>query len=267
MPGLEDDDPVITLDLPVTDQLAQGDPAGRALGSPIQARRLRKARGGFLDRFLFPGSRKNVLVRSLSGGERGRVLLAKLLLAGGNVLVLDEPTNDLDLSTLRALEEALVAFRGTVIVVSHDRWFLDRVATLILYLDGQGGARVHHGDVSSLLEDLARERAAATPVKARKKPDHARQTAGNTRQPAKSSSKPKRITPWQLKELDGIEGRITEVEDEIATIDERLADPALYTGPRAEVDAIQQGRAVLDGELATLYGRWEELEALRNTQT
>jgi ABC-type glutathione transport system ATPase component len=86
------------------------------------------------------------------------------LCAGGNVLVLDEPTNDLDLSTLRALEEALLAFPGAVLVVSHDRWFLDRVATKILYLDGKGGARAHDGDLSGLLEKLAAERATLAPA-------------------------------------------------------------------------------------------------------
>ncbi|MEE8467224.1 MAG: ABC transporter ATP-binding protein, partial [Planctomycetota bacterium] len=152
--------------------------------------------------------------------------------------------------------EALLAYPGSVIVVSHDRWFLDRVATMILYLDGQGGARLHHGDVSSLLEKLARERAAATPAKAR------RTESAPVR--AKSASKPKRLSPWQQKELEGVENRIGEIEIELAAIDERLADPALYSGPRSEVDAIQQSRESLDGELATLYGRWEELEALRD---
>ena len=102
----------------------------------------------------------------MSGGERNRVLIAKLLCAGGNVLVLDEPTNDLDLASLRALEDALLAFPGAAIVVSHDRWFLDRIATRVVHLDGSGAARVHEGDLSLLLERLrARRRSArsATP--------------------------------------------------------------------------------------------------------
>ncbi|MCB9888737.1 MAG: ATP-binding cassette domain-containing protein, partial [Planctomycetes bacterium] len=114
----------------------------------------------FLDGFLFPGARKHTQVAALSGGERNRVLLAKLLSAGGNVLVLDEPTNDLDLMTLRVLEEALCAFPGVVLVVSHDRFFLDRVATRIVYLDGHGGHRIHAGDLSGLLDKLRAERAA-----------------------------------------------------------------------------------------------------------
>ncbi|MBM3985208.1 MAG: ATP-binding cassette domain-containing protein, partial [Planctomycetes bacterium] len=115
---------------------------------------------GFLERFGFPVARQQTLVANLSGGERSRLLLATLLLAGGNVLVLDEPTNDLDLQTLRSLEEALLAFPGAVLVVSHDRWFLDRVATHVLHLDGHGGARLHTGDLSSLLARLKAEAAA-----------------------------------------------------------------------------------------------------------
>jgi ATP-binding cassette subfamily F protein uup len=207
----------------------------------------------FLDKWGFPARTHQTPIGRLSGGERGRVLLAQLLSAGGNVLFLDEPTNDLDLPTLRALEEALLAFPGSVVVVSHDRWFLDRVATQILYLDGQGGSRLHHGDVSGLLELLGAQRSAAPTIKPR--------ATTRTPAPAKPAAA-KRITPWQRKELEGIERRIAEIEGGIASIDERLADPALYAGPRTEIDAIGADRAALEEELASLYGRWEELETL-----
>ena len=108
----------------------------------------------FLDKFGFDARRRDSPVKTLSGGERARVLLAKLLLQGGNVLVLDEPTNDLDLTTLRALEESLALFPGAAVVVSHDRWFLDRVATHLLYLDGKGGVRLHHGGLAELLPQI-----------------------------------------------------------------------------------------------------------------
>ena len=206
---------------------------------------------GFLERFLFPGAMKYVSIGRLSGGERNRVLLAKLFCKGGNVLALDEPTNDLDLATLRALEEALIAFPGTVIVVSHDRWFLDRVATRILYLDGKGGSRMHFGDMSGLLAALASEREAARPAPP---------------SPAKASeprreAKPKRRTPWQQKELDGLPELITAAETEIAGLDERLADPALYTGPKEEIQRVRARRAEMQAEVEKLYARWEELEA------
>jgi ATP-binding cassette subfamily F protein uup len=209
----------------------------------------------FLDRFGLGVAQQRALVRSLSGGEKSRLQLAKLFSRGGNVLVLDEPTNDLDLSTLRALEEALLAFEGTALIVSHDRWFLDRVATHVLCLDGQGGARLHVGDASGLLETLARERAErrTAELAARAAPVAAPRPAARA----------KRITPWQQKELDQLEARISGLEAEIATLDARLGDPALYTGAKSEVASVRARRAELAAELAGLYARWEELEALR----
>ena len=210
----------------------------------------------FLDRFGFAPAAQHALVQQLSGGEKNRLMLAKLLCVGGNVLVLDEPTNDLDLSTLRALEEALMFFPGAVIVVSHDRWFLDRIATRILYLDGGGRARTHDGDLSDLLAKLARERTAA---REQERAD-ARPVAA-----AAKVAKAKRITPWQQKELDELEARIGVAEGEQAELDARLADPALYAAPRAELERVRARRAELQAEIAQLYARWEVLEALRST--
>ena len=109
----------------------------------------------YLRRFLFTEDRINSRISQLSGGERSRVLLAKILKRGGNVLMLDEPTNDLDLGTLRLLEEALVAFRGCVIVVSHDRYFLNRVCTAILAFEDDGAVRYHVGNYDYYLEKRA----------------------------------------------------------------------------------------------------------------
>ncbi|MFN0242912.1 MAG: ABC-F family ATP-binding cassette domain-containing protein [Planctomycetota bacterium] len=206
----------------------------------------------FLDRFLFPGTHKHVPVGRLSGGERNRVLLAKLFCAGGNVLALDEPTNDLDLATLRALEEALIAFPGAVLLVSHDRWFLDRVTTRIVHLDGQGHARAHFGDMSALLDLLAAEREAARPEPAPTKVAQPREV------------KPKRRAPWQQKELDALPARIASAEADIEALDARLADPALYTGPKLELERVRANRVALQSELEVLYARWEELESLRS---
>jgi len=207
----------------------------------------------FLERFLFPGTRKQQLVGKLSGGEKSRVLLAKLLLQGGNVLVLDEPTNDLDLATLRALEEALLAFEGSAIVVSHDRWFLDRVATRLVHLDGEGGARNFHGDFSALLETLEAERAAAKPE---------REERRDTREDAERAKK-KGLAPWQQREYDGLLGRIAELEALETALAARLADPELYTQPRAAIEAAQQEHHARAQELAAAMARWEELEGLR----
>lgn len=213
---------------------------------------------GFLDKFGFPKKTQGTRIAQLSGGEKNRVLLAKLLCAGGNVLVLDEPTNDLDLATLRALEEALLVFPGAAIVVSHDRWFLDRVATRILYLDGKGGARLHHGDLSSLLEDLAKARAQAGRAKA--KPKAVKDLPGGAGAPVRA----KRLSQWEEKELHNLEKTIAKSEAEIAAIDEELADPALYSGPQAAVREVQARRTERSEELDKLYERWEELESLRS---
>jgi ABC transport system ATP-binding/permease protein len=211
---------------------------------------------GFLESFLFPGERKHVQIRRLSGGEKNRVLLAKLLLQGGNVLVLDEPTNDLDLPTLRALEEALVAFDGTVIVVSHDRWFLDRVATEIVHLDGKGGFLKWGGGMSTLLERLAEKRdaaeAPATPV--RREPSR----------PVEAPRRPKKLGTRQQSELDALPAQIEDAEKRLSVLDERIADPALYRGPAADRDRVVAERATLAADIARLYARWEELEALRD---
>jgi len=207
-----------------------------------------------LDRFGFAPRQQQALVSQLSGGERSRLLLAKLLCAGGNVLVLDEPTNDLDLPTLRALEEALLAFPGTVVVVSHDRWFLDRVATQVLYLDGAGHARYHYGAVSDLLAELARARSAAAPVSEREAPPPS----------APRAARRKGLAPWEQRELDGLEAQIPALEAELAVLDARLCDPALYTGPRTALEELQASRAQFQERIAALYVRWEQLESQRS---
>ena len=210
----------------------------------------------FLEQFLFPGAMKHARIGSLSGGERNRVLLAKLLCASGNVLALDEPTNDLDLMSLRALEDALLAFPGTVLVVSHDRWFLDRVATRIVRLDGTGRARVHEGDLSLLLDKLADEaevaRAAAA---AAARPKAAAQ--------APAAPKAKKLSTREQKELAELPARIEAAERELQQVDARLAEPGLYTAAkRGEFDALTAQRKTLPDAIAALYARWEELEAI-----
>jgi ATP-binding cassette subfamily F protein uup len=214
---------------------------------------------GFLERFGFPVTRQHTLIGNLSGGERSRVLLAKLLLAGGNVLVLDEPTNDLDLATLRALEEALLIFPGAVLVSSHDRWFLDRVATHILHLDGHGGARLHTGDLSSLLARIKQEAATARGA-AQRAPVAAAAPVAST---AGAPGKRKRLSTWQARELEQVEARLPAVESELAALDARLADPTLYAGPPAERERVLTLRAALAVEQERLYARWAELESLR----
>jgi len=204
----------------------------------------------YLEKFLFPRSAQQTLVGMLSGGERNRVLLAKMLLRGGNVLLLDEPTNDLDLMTLRVLEEALIAFEGAALVVSHDRWFLDRVATRILYLDGKGGVRHHPGDMTSLLESL---RAAPPP---------APPAAKEERAPApRRAARAKGLAWAEQRERESLPDRIAAAEAELAALDARLADASFYAGPPAAVREATSRRSALSAEIEALYARWGDLEA------
>ena len=217
----------------------------------------------FLEQFLFPGQMKHARIATLSGGERNRVLIAKLLCAGGNVLVLDEPTNDLDLASLRALEDALLAFPGAAIVVSHDRWFLDRVATRVVHLDGSGAARVHEGDLSLLLERLRQEAAAsaAQQAEAAQRQKAKAQAAAAAAGPA--APRARKLSTREQRELDELPPKIEELEAELAQVDEALGDPRLYEGAdAARFDALTARRSALPEELAALYARWEELEAI-----
>jgi ATP-binding cassette subfamily F protein uup len=199
----------------------------------------------FLDQFLFPGQRKHTRIRELSGGERNRVQLAKLLLQHGNVLALDEPTNDLDLPTLRALEDALCAFSGVVLVVSHDRYFLDRVCTRVLFLDGSGKARFHEGDIELLLSELRQPAPEAAPQPA----------AGDEARKARKKAQ---------NELKNLPERIQKLESELHGLDERLADGALYLSAEGKAEAAKLAgkRDKLARELDAMYLRWAELEEL-----
>ena len=127
---------------------------------------------GYVGRFNFKGTQQQQFIGDLSGGERNRVHLAKVLKSGGNVLLLDEPTNDLDIETLRALEEALVAFPGCAVVISHDRWFLDRIATHILAFEGDSQVAWFEGNYQEYVEDYKRRKGedASQPHRIRYKP-------------------------------------------------------------------------------------------------
>ena len=161
---------------------------------------------GYLRRFLFTEDRINSKIELLSGGERSRVLLAKILKRGGNVLMLDEPTNDLDLGTLRLLEEALVAFGGCVIVVSHDRYFLNRVCTSILAFEGEGVVRYSTGDYDYYLEKRAERFAFALHTTGSSTP-------GSGRPPP---DRPRKLKWREAQELETIEAKILAAEEEAA---------------------------------------------------
>lgn len=216
----------------------------------------------YLKRFLFADDRIATPVRKLSGGERSRLLLAKILKAGGNFLILDEPTNDLDLPTLRVLEEALIAFPGVVCVVSHDRYFLNRVCTDILAFEGDG--RIHHsvGDYDYYLEkkqrvlvETARQNAAILALN--KSAALSRDAA--TPKPAK----PRKLSFKEARELEGMEVQIHEAEAEVARIEGLFADPEFFRKHAEQTNQLKEELAAAKRQVTGLYARWEELEGIR----
>ncbi|MGP8202277.1 MAG: ABC-F family ATP-binding cassette domain-containing protein [Limisphaerales bacterium] len=216
----------------------------------------------YLKRFLFADDRITTQVKHLSGGERSRLLLARILKCGGNFLMLDEPTNDLDLPTLRVLEEALLAFPGVVCVVSHDRYFLNRVCTDILAFEGDGA--IHHsaGDYDYYLEkkSKAAEAAARWTMAARKPAVKSSRPAGAAPKPAK----PGKLTFKEARELEGIEPQILALEAEIARIEGLFASPNFHRTHATQTNELLAQLAAAKEKLPRLYARWEELEALKS---
>jgi ATP-binding cassette subfamily F protein uup len=172
---------------------------------------------GYLRRFLFTEDRINSKIHLLSGGERSRVLHAKILKRGGNVLMLDEPTNDLDLGTLRLLEEALVAFDGSVVVVSHDRYFLNRVCASILAFEGDGVVRYSIGDYDHYLEKRA-ERLASSAAP----PTTASSARGSER--LITAQRPRKLNWSERQELETIEDKILAAEENVVRLEAQFAD-------------------------------------------
>lgn len=216
----------------------------------------------YLKRFLFSDDRIATQVRKLSGGERSRLLLAKILKAGGNFLILDEPTNDLDLPTLRVLEEALIAFPGVVCVVSHDRYFLNRVCTDILAFEGDG--KIHHsvGDYDYYLEK--KQRAAAEAARVNAAILATNKSAQEAAKNAAPKTKPRKLSFKEQRELEGIEAQILAVEEEIARIEALFASPDFHRTHATQTNQLMAELAAAKEKSAQLYQRWEELESLRN---
>jgi len=213
----------------------------------------------YLGDFLFPPERARSPVKSLSGGERNRLLLARLFSQPANVLVLDEPTNDLDIETLELLEALLQEYAGTLFLVSHDRAFLDNVVTQTIAFEGEGRWKEYAGGYSDW--QRARSSAAREAVKSSEKQNvgarkQAPPAAQNTppRKPAKPSYK-------DARELEELQGRLKALEAEQGELTRRLADPALYQDHAADINALSERHAAIEAEITRLLARWEELEA------
>ena len=213
---------------------------------------IRKHVISYLGDFLFPPERAKALVKSLSGGERNRLLLARLFSRPANVLVLDEPTNDLDIETLELLEELLQTYKGTLFLVSHDRTFLDNVVTQTIASEGEGGWKEYAGGYSDWqrFSKAGRAEAKAEAVREEKK------AATAQKKPAKV-----KLNYKESRELADLPGRIDTLEKEQAAIAARLSDPALYQDKADEAVKLQKRTAQIEDELLAALTRWEELDA------
>jgi ATP-binding cassette subfamily F protein uup len=211
---------------------------------------------GYLKDFLFTADQARTPVGALSGGERGRLLLARALAAPSNLLVLDEPTNDLDMETLDLLQEVLAEYPGTVLLVSHDRDFIDRVATSVIVAEGQGRWQEYAGGYSDMLAQRGRGVEALAPPPA--VPAAARAAAPA----ARPSSRP-RLSYKEQQALAGLPARIESLAASIATLREALADPTLFQRDRAAFDRRSKLLAAAQAEHAAAEEQWLELELRR----
>ncbi len=204
---------------------------------------------GYLEDFLFTAPEQRKRISTLSGGERARLLLACLMLQGANLLVLDEPTNDLDIPTMQVLEEAFVNYSGCVLVVTHDRWFLDRVATGILHFEGDGRVVYYEGNY----EDFCRFKELQA--------EEERQVRKAVPRPAAEPKAKKKagLSYKERLELEAVEKNIADLEERKAERETLLADPA-QLGDHVRMAAVARELEGLEAELADLFERWEELE-------
>lgn len=220
---------------------------------------------GYLQDFLFAPERARTQVKFLSGGERNRILLAKLFAKPANVVVLDEPTNDLDAETLELLEEKLVEYGGTVLMVSHDRAFLNNVVTSTLVFEEEG-LREYVGGFDDWQRQVAQRRPAdeAKGGGGKKKAVLPQQSAKDAKSKGsdKGSEKPRKLKFKEKQELEKLPGRIEELEAQIAKAHEMMAQPDFYQKPGSEIASAQSELKKSEEELATAYARWEELEEI-----
>jgi ATP-binding cassette subfamily F protein uup len=232
----------------------------------IEINGARKHVKSYLNDFLFSPERANSPVSTLSGGERNRLLLARLFARPANVLVLDEPTNDLDIDTLELLEQLLQDYKGTVFLVSHDRAFLDNVVTSIIAYEGDGFWREYEGgyedwkiqkkrseeyrnNQSGSSEAVKSKSAASEPVKA----------SSNKEAPKPQKSAVQKLNGKERAELEAIPLQIDDLEKEQASISESLGDPEIYKNRPADVISLQENLKIIEAKLSALMARWEDL--------
>jgi ATP-binding cassette subfamily F protein uup len=210
----------------------------------------------YLEDFLFEPTRARTPIKALSGGERNRLLLARLFTKPANVLVLDEPTNDLDAETLELLEDLLVEFGGTVLLVSHDRAFLNEVCTSLLVFEGEGRVVDYIGGYDDWQKEKARKAAALAAAEELAKRAAKAAASGGAGAPA---AKARKLTNKERAELDAMPALIEKLENEQTALTAKLADPLFFKKPPLEVTQATGRLHELEAQIATTYKRWEEL--------
>ncbi|MCG7757248.1 MAG: ATP-binding cassette domain-containing protein [Nitrosomonas sp.] len=211
----------------------------------------------YLEDFLFPPERARSPVKSLSGGERNRLLLARLFTRPANVLVLDEPTNDLDIETLELLEALLQDYSGTLFLVSHDREFLDNVVTQVIAFEGNGKLCEYIGGY----EDWIRAKQFEDNSNQQKILSKQSETSPNSGSTAPKPARIKKLSYQEARELEALPGKIDTLEREQANITLRLNEPTIYRDHPDEVKALQTRLAAIEKELTDCLAKWEELES------
>jgi ATP-binding cassette subfamily F protein uup len=209
----------------------------------------------YLGDFLFAPARARSPVKSLSGGEKNRLLLARLFTKPSNLIIMDEPTNDLDLETLELLEEKLVAFDGTLLLVSHDRAFLDNVVTSVFVLDGSGEVDEFVGGYSDWMDYVKQAKQAETAkVTQQKKPA--------AQIPVAIAGTKKKLSFKEQQELDKLPELISELETRQALLNQQISAPEFYKQDQVAVAKTLDELKLIDAKLEQVYLRWDELEAL-----
>jgi ATP-binding cassette subfamily F protein uup len=212
---------------------------------------------GYLKDFLFPAQRIDSPVKALSGGERNRLLLAKIFTRSANLMVLDEPTNDLDVDTLELLEELLSEYEGTLLLVSHDRTFLDNVVTSTLVFEGDGQFNEYAGGY----EDWERYQRRLPEIAVEVDQAAARKTKP-VQAGSQATDRPRKLTYKEQRELAALPGVIEELEAEQSELHRLMAEGEFYRQPSDRIAAALQRLDVIKRELHAYYERWQALEEL-----
>ena len=220
---------------------------------------------GYLQDFLFPPKRAMTPVKALSGGERNRLLLAKLLLKPNNLLILDEPTNDLDVETLELLEEILTDYQGTLLIVSHDRQFIDNTATECYLFEGEGRLNKYVGGFFDAKQQQANFWASkATEEQAKSKKTEPLKEERAVKNDRTSKSKSVKLSYKEQRELEQLPQLLEELETKITVLQAEIADPAFFQQAHDITDTKLKELADTEAELETAFLRWEELEEKKN---